>query len=394
MKIISINAGSSSLKFKLYNMDNEEVIAKGLFERIGLDGSFYTITYQGEKIKEEIELPNQKEAVTILLEKLLALNIITSLEEIDGIGHRIVASGEKYNTSVRITDEVVNDIDEIKNLAPLHNPEDVEVIRAFREVLPNIPMVAVFDTTFHKTLEEESYLYPIPYTWYEKYKIRKYGAHGTSYRYVVEQIEKELGRKDLKIIACHLGSGGSVCAIKDGKSIDTSMGFTPLAGIMMGTRSGDIDPSIIPYIMEKEGKNAGEIIDDLNHRSGLLGMSQVSSDARDIESAAFEGNHQAELAQNKYAKTVVSYIAEYYVELQGADVIIFTAGIGENSSVLRSKIIKRLSCLGIKIDEEKNQVRGEIRKISTEDSKVLVYVIPTDEELIIARDTVSLVQNG
>lgn len=394
MKIISVNAGSSSLKFRLYNMDNEELIVKGYFERIGLDGSFYTVTYNGEKIKEEIELPDQKVAVKILLEKLLALNIINSLDEIDGIGHRIVAGGEKYNTSVRITDEVVNDIDEIKDLAPLHNPDDVVVIKAFQEVLPQTPMVAVFDTTFHKTMKEESYLYPIPYSWYEKYKIRKYGAHGTSYRYVTEQIEKELGRKDLKIIACHLGSGGSVCAIKDGQSIDTSMGYTPLAGIMMGTRSGDIDPSIITHIMEKEGKNAGEIIDDLNHRSGLLGMSQISSDARDIEAAALEGNQQAQLTQAKYAKTVVSYIAEYYVELQGADVIIFTAGIGENSPVLRSKIIEKLSCLGIKIDEEKNQVRGEFRKISTDDSKVLVYVIPTDEEIVIARDTLSLVQNG
>ena len=393
MKIISINAGSSSLKFKLYNMDEEKVIAKGNFERIGLDGSFYTITFNGEKIKAEIDLPNQKEAVRVLIEKLIDLGIITSLEEIDGIGHRIVAGGDKYSSSVLITDEVIEYIDSIKNLAPLHNPEDVEVIRAFKEVVPNIPMVAVFDTSFHKTMEKENFLYPIPYSWYEKYQIRKYGAHGTSYRYIVKQIEKELGRTDLKIIGCHLGSGGSVCAIKDGKSIDTSMGFTPLAGIMMGTRSGDIDPSIIPYIMEKEGKNAGEIIDDLNHKSGLLGMSQISSDARDIEREALLGDPQAILTQEKYAKTVVSYISNYYVELEGADVIIFTAGIGENSPILRSKIINKLSCLGIKIDENLNQVKGEIRKISTDDSKVLVYVIPTDEELIIAKDTLSFVQN-
>lgn len=392
MKIISINAGSSSLKFKLYNMDNEELIAKGLFERIGIDGSFYTITYNGEKIKEEIELPDQTVAVSILLQKLIALNIINSLEEINGIGHRIVAGGNKYNTSVIITDEVINDIDEIKDLAPLHNPDDVVVIKAFKEVMPNTKMVAVFDTAFHKTMPEESYLYPVPYSWYEKYGIRKFGAHGTSYRYVLEQIEKELGRKDLKIIACHLGSGGSVTAIKDGKCIDTSMGFTPLAGIMMGTRSGDIDPSIIPFIMEKEGKNAGEIIDDLNHRSGLLGMSQISSDSRDIEQASLEGNQQAILTQEKYCKTVVSYISQYYVELNGADVIIFTAGIGENSSSTRAQIVEKLSCLGIKIDSSKNQVRGEIRKISTDDSKTLVYVIPTDEELVIARDTLSLVK--
>lgn len=393
MKIISINAGSSSLKFKLYNMDEEKVIAKGNFERIGLDGSFYTITFNGEKIKAEIDLPNQKEAVKVLIEKLIDLGIITSLEEIDGIGHRIVAGGDKYSSSVLITDEVIEYIDSIKNLAPLHNPEDVEVIRAFKEVVPNIPMVAVFDTSFHKTMEKENFLYPIPYSWYEKYQIRKYGAHGTSYRYIVKQIEKELGRTDLKIIGCHLGSGGSVCAIKDGKSIDTSMGFTPLAGIMMGTRSGDIDPSIIPYIMEKEGKNAGEIVDDLNKKSGLLGISEASPDWRDIQKGVSEGDEKCLLAEEKYIKRVIAYIAEYYVLLNKADVIVFTAGMGENSVTLRKQVIDKLSALGIKIDEEANNTSGEIRKISADDSSTLVYVIPTDEELMIAKDTLKLVQN-
>ena len=261
-------------------------------------------------------------------------------------------------------------------------------------MLPDVKMVAVFDTTFHKSMPKESYLYSVPYEWYEKYHVRKYGAHGTSYRYIASSVEKILGRDDAKIIACHLGSGGSVCAIENGKSIDTSMGFTPLAGIMMGTRSGDIDPSIIPYIMEKEGKNAGEVVDDLNNQSGLLGLSEISSDSRDIEEKAKENDEKAIIALDKYAKSVVAYISQYYCLLNGADIIVFTGGIGENSKIIRENIIKRLSCLGIELDQEKNDVRGEVRKISTDDSKTLVYVIPTNEELIIARDTLSLVNNG
>lgn len=391
MKIISVNAGSSTLKFSLLEMKDESVIASGLFERIGIDGSFYTIKFNKEKIKEEIDLPNQEVAVKVLLDKLIALNIINSLDEIEGVGHRVVSGAYKYKDSVVITDKVIEDIDEIKDLAPLHNPDDVLVMRAFKEVLPNTLMVAVFDTTFHQTLDPVSYLYPVPYDWYEKYHVRKYGAHGTSYRYLVSKIEELEGRKDLRIIACHLGGGCSVCAIKDGKSIDTSMGFTPLAGVMMGTRSGDIDPSIIPYIMEKEGKNALEVIDDLNHHSGLLGMSEVSSDSRDIEKGIDEGNEKCILTSEKYCRTVVSYIAQYYVLLGGVDVLVFTAGMGENSILTRQNIVEKLSCLGIKIDQEKNNFRGEIRKISTDDSKALVYVIPTDEELIIARDTVSFI---
>lgn len=391
MKIISVNAGSSSLKFKLFELREERVIASGLFERIGIDGSFYTIKFNSEQIKEEIELPNQEEAVKILLDRLISLNIIKSLEEIEGIGHRVVSGAFKYKDSVIINDEVIDNIDEIKDLAPLHNPDDVLVMRAFKANLPNTLMVAVFDTTFHQDLDPINYLYPVPYDWYKNYHVRKYGAHGTSYRYIVSKIEELLGKNDLKIIACHLGSGSSVCAIKDGKSIDTSMGFTPLAGVMMGTRSGDIDPAIIPYIMEKEGKNALEVIDDLNHASGLLGMSEISLDSRDIEQAVSEGNERAILTQEKFCRTVVNYIANYYVLLEGVDVIVFTAGIGENSAMVREKITDKLSCLGVKIDLEKNNFRGEIRKISTDDSKILVYVIPTDEELIIAKDVASFI---
>lgn len=391
MKIISVNAGSSTLKFSLLEMNDESVIASGLFERIGIDGSFYTIKFNNEKIKEEIDLPNQEVAVKVLLDKLIALNIINSLDEIEGVGHRVVSGAYKYKDSVVITDKVIDDIDEIKDFAPLHNPDDVLVMRAFKEVLPDTLMVAVFDTTFHQTLDPVSYLYPVPYDWYQNYYVRKYGAHGTSYRYLVSKIEELEGRKDLRIIACHLGGGGSVCAIKNGKSIDTSIGFTPLSGIMMGTRSGNIDPSIIPYIMEHEGKNALEVIDDLNHRSGLLGLSEVSSDARDIEKGIEEENEKCILAREKYCRTVVSYIAQYYVLLGGMDVLVFTAGIGENNIGIRENIVEKLSCLGIKMDKEKNNFRGEIRKINTSDSKALVYVIPTNEELIIARDTVSFI---
>ena len=393
MKIISINAGSSSLKFQLFNMDNETVIASGLFERIGIEGSFYTIKYNGEKITEEIELTNHTDAIKVLLDKLVALNIISSLDEIEGVGHRVVQGGDKYKESVIITDEVINDIESFKDLAPLHNPAGLLGINAVKEALPNVPMVAVFDTAFHQTMPKASYVYPVPYSWYSDYKVRKYGFHGTSHRYIALKTQEILGRDDLKIISCHLGSGGSITAIENGKSIDTTMGFTPLAGIMMGTRSGDIDPSIIPYVMEKEGKNAGEIVDDLNKKSGLLGISEASPDWRDIQKGVSEGDEKCLLAEEKYIKRVVAYIAQYYVLLNKADVIVFTAGMGENSVTLRKQVIDKLSALGIKLDEEANNTSGEIRKISADDSSTLVYVIPTDEELMIAKDTLKLVQN-
>lgn len=391
MKIMSINAGSSSLKFSLFNMDNEEVIASGLFERIGIEQSCYTIKYNGEKIKQEIDLPDHSVAVSILLEKLVDLGIIKSLDEINGVGHRVVSGGDRYSESILVTDKVVEDIVELKDYAPLHNPAHVLGINAFKKALPNVPMSVVFDTAFHQTMDPVSYLYPVPYSWYENYKVRKYGAHGTSHRYIALSIVEELKRDDLKIISCHLGNGGSISAIKDGKCVDTSMGFTPLAGIMMGTRSGDIDPSIIPFVMEKEGKNASEIIDDLNKKSGFLGISGVSSDSRDIEEGIANGNEQCKLAQDKYIRTVVDYIARYYVLLGGCDVLCFTAGIGENSISTRAAIVEKLACLGFKLDAEANDVRGKFRKISADDSSSLIYILPTDEELMIARDTLNLI---
>lgn len=391
MKIISINAGSSSLKFSLFNMDNETVIASGLFERIGIDGSRYTINFNGEKVTQEIELPTHVDAVNILLDKLTDLNIISSLDEINGVGHRIVQGKDVFKESVLVNDDVMEKLEAIKGFAPLHNPANMLGIEAFRKVLPEVPMVAVFDTSFHQTMDKATYLYPVPYSWYEDYGVRKYGAHGTSHRYIAETVKKLLGKEDFRLISCHIGNGGSITAIKDGKCVDTSMGFTPLAGIMMGTRSGDIDPSIIPYVMEKEGKNASEVIDDLNKRSGLFGMSEYSSDMRDVLERCDLQDEKAIVARDKYVRRVVDYIAQYYVLLGGADVIVFTAGVGENSIPVRRQICEELACLGVKIDLDLNNKRGEVVKISTADSKIDVYVIPTDEELMIARDTLSLI---
>ena len=391
MKIISINAGSSSLKFSLFDMNDESVIASGLFERIGIDGSNYTIKFNGEKITQEIELPTHVDAVNILLDKLTDLNIISSLDEIHGVGHRIVQGKDVFKESVLINDDVMEKLEAIKGFAPLHNPANMLGIEAFRKVLPNVPMVAVFDTAFHQTMDKTTYLYPVPYSWYEDYGVRKYGAHGTSHRYIAECVKKILGKDEFRLISCHIGNGGSITAIKDGKCIDTSMGFTPLAGIMMGTRSGDIDPSIIPYVMEQEGKNASEIIDDLNKRSGLFGMSEYSSDMRDILARCDEQDEKAIVARDKYVRRVVDYIAQYYVLLGGADIIVFTAGVGENSIPVRRQICEELACLGVKIDLDLNNKRGETIKISTDDSAIQVYVIPTDEELMIARDTLHLI---
>ena len=390
MKILSVNAGSSSLKFTLFEMNDESVIVSGLFDRIGIDNSFYKIKLNGETIKEEIDLPTHTEAVNVLLNKLIDLNIIKSYDEIKGVGHRILHGGEKYSESVIINDEVIESIKELIPLGPLHHPGEIAGIMALKEVLPDVPMVAVYDTAFHQTMSEEAYLYAVPYNWYTDYKVRKYGFHGTSHKYIAESVKKLLNKDKFNLISCHIGSGGSVCAIKDGKCIDTSMGFTPLAGIMMGTRSGDIDPSIIPYVMEKEGKNASEIVEDLNKKSGVLGLSQLCSDMRDLVSACDEGNPQAIIAKNKYVRRVVDYIAQYYVLLGGADIIVFTAGVGENNVAIRREICEKLSCLGVKIDLDLNNTRGEEVKISTDDSSILVYSIPTNEELMIARDTIRL----
>lgn len=392
MKIISINAGSSSLKFSLYNMDNEELIASGYFERVGIENSFYTIKYNGEKIREDVDMPDCKVAVEILLDRLVALGIIESIDEIQGVGHRIVSGGEKYTKSVIITDNVIQDLIDLKDFAPLHNPAHVLAIQAFRDVLPNVLMVAVFDTAFHQTMDKVSYLYPVPYEWYKKYGVRKYGAHGTSHRFISSFISEKLEQEELRMIVCHLGSGGSISAIKNGVCVDTSMGFTPLAGIMMGTRSGDVDPSIIPYVMEKEGLNASEVISALNKQSGFLGLSQKYSDVRDILQGIEDGDEQCKLALDKYVRTVVNYIASYYVELGGLDVLCFTAGVGENSIPTRKLIASKLECLGIKIDEDKNNVMGEFRDITGKGSKVKVFIVPTDEELMIARDTLALLR--
>ena len=378
--------------YSLFEMNTKECIASGYFERVGLDGSFYTIKYNGEKIREEVAMPNHTVAVEVLLERLISIGIISSLDEIDGIGHRLVHGGDKYKTSVMITDEVVEDLRKYSDLAPLHNPANILGIEAVRKALPNVPMVGVFDTAFHQTMEKKEYIYPVPYEWYTNYGVRKYGFHGTSHCYISKQIPRILGRDTYKAIICHLGSGGSISAVKDGKCVDTTMGFTPLAGIMMGTRSGDIDSSIIPYIMNKCDMTVDEVMNDLNKKSGFLGISGVGSDFRDIYAGVVAGNERCKLAFDKYVKTVVNYIAQYYVELGGCDILCFTAGLGENASEARLAIMEKLACLGVKVDLEKNQIRGEEVKLTTDDSSIICYSIPTNEELMIARDTVALVK--
>ncbi len=390
MKILSVNAGSSSLKFTLFEMPEEKELISGVFERIGIENSFYTIKLNGEKIKKEAVLANHTDAVKILTQELLDNNIVEDLSEIKAIGHRMVHGGEKYASSVLLTDEVIKTVEELSDLAPLHNPANLVGVRAFMEVIPDAVSVGVFDTAFHQTMEEDKFLYPVPYEWYEDYGVRKYGFHGTSHKYVSQKMAEILGKSDAKIITCHIGNGGSLAAVKDGKCIDTSMGFTPNAGIIMGSRSGDIDASLIPYVMKKSGMSISDIDTALNKKSGLLGISGVSSDSRDIEDGIKSGNSRCELAQKMYVDKIVNYIAMYYVELGGADAIVFTAGVGENSISTRKQIVEKLDCLGIKLDEERNNVRGKEALISSDDSKVLVYVIPTNEELMIATDTYNL----
>ncbi|WP_282173600.1 acetate kinase [Cytobacillus firmus] len=391
-KIIAINAGSSSLKFQLFDMPSEDVITKGLIERIGLDNAVFNISVNGEKIKEVTDIPDHAVAVKILLEKLTNLGIIKSLDEIEGIGHRVVHGGEAFNDSVVITDEVLTKIDELSELAPLHNPANITGIKAFQQVLPNVPAVAVFDTAFHQTMPESSFLYSLPYEYYEKYGIRKYGFHGTSHKYVSERAAEMLGRPldQLRLISCHLGNGASITAIEGGKSIDTSMGFTPLAGVTMGTRSGNLDPALIPFIMEKTGLNADEVLDVLNKKSGMLGVSGFSSDLRDIEIQAVEGNERAELALEVFANRIHKYIGSYASRMYGVDAIIFTAGIGENSDVIRERVLQGLEFMGVYWDPALNKVRGEEAFINYPHSPVKVMIIPTNEEVMIARDVVRL----
>ena len=390
MKILSVNAGSSSLKFTLFEMPEEKVLMSGVFERIGIDNSFYTIKLNGEKIRKEATLANHSNAVGFLTKELLENNVVESLSEIKGVGHRIVQGADKFDRTVVINDMVEDTISELSSLAPLHNPAAVVGIKAFREFMPDAVHTAVFDTAFHQTMAEETYLYALPYEWYTDYSVRKYGAHGTSHKYVSSRVNEILGRTDTKVIVCHLGNGGSISAVAGGKCVDTSMGFTPNAGIVMGSRCGDIDASIIPYIMNKTGMTPEDVDTAINKKSGLLGISGISSDSRDIEINAEEGNKRCILAQKMYARKVIDYIAKYYVLMGGADAICFTAGIGENSISTREAIINGLEVLGVKLDKEANNIRGEERLITTSDSKIPCYVIPTNEELMIARDTYDL----
>lgn len=389
-KTMAINAGSSSLKWKLYEMPQEETLASGIVERIGLKDSIFTIKYNnGSKYEDVLDIDNHEVAVELLLNKLDELNIVESIEEIEGVGHRVVAGGEIFSESALIDDEVIEQIDSLIELAPLHNPANLTGIKAFKKVLPDITSVAVFDTSFHQTMPAVNYMYSLPYEYYENFDARKYGAHGTSHQFVAERAAEMLGKPydELKIITLHLGNGASITAVENGESIDTSMGFTPLAGVTMGTRTGDIDASLIPYLMEKLGlTDVQDMIDIFNNESGLKGISGVSSDMRDLEAAEEEGNERAELALRIFEDRVRNYIGQYIVKMEGVDALVFTAGIGENAPQTRANIIKNLEFMGIKLDEEKNNVRGEERVISTDDSTAKVLLIPTDEELMIARD--------
>ena len=392
MKLLSVNAGSSSLKFTLFELPEKKELISGTFEKIGIGNSFYTIKLNGEKIKREVDLKDHGVAVNYLIEELTNNKIIDSLDDLDGIGHRVVHGGTYYNQSVIIDDKFMEVINSLIDLAPIHNPANITGIKAFRDALPNVPQIAVFDTAFHQTMEKTEYLYAVPYEWYEKYGVRKYGFHGTSHRYINKTISEYLGRDDLKVISCHLGNGSSLCAINAGKVVDTSMGFTPLTGLIMGTRSGDVDPSIIPFIMDKENKTCDQVLNDLNKKSGLLGISGVSSDSRDIEEGIENGNERCALANEMLCRKVANYIAMYNNMLGGADVITFTAGIGENSIETRKRIIELVESLGVKLDAEKNDVRGKFTLISSDDSKIPVYVVPTNEELMIAMDTYELIK--
>ncbi len=395
MKILVLNCGSSSLKYQLINMDTEEVIAKGTYERIG-EQSFLTHKVNGEKIRLDNPVKNHKEAIDFMVEQLLdpKYNTIKSLEEIDGIGHRVAQGADKFSSSVLIDEEVIRKIDECAALAPVHNKAAITGIRAAMEAMPGKPNVAVFDTVFHQTMPEKAFMYPIPNKFYEKYGIRKYGFHGTSHKYVSNRIAALLGKnvEDLKTVVCHLGQGASLCAVKGGKSVDTTMGLTPLGGIPMCARSGDLDPSVVTYLMKKENLTPDEAELMLNKEAGILGLSGVSADFRDIEAEAAKGNKRAELAIEAYAYKVAQYIASYIVSLEGLDTIVFTAGIGENQFNARRKICENLKCFGVEIDEEKNHEFRDEGRISTENSKVEVWVVPTNEELMIARDTKDIIK--
>ena len=397
MKTLVINCGSSSLKYQLIDMATEDCMVQGLVERIGIEGSILTQKVEGkDKYVINSDIKDHKEAIRLVLEALVdpVHGVIKSMDEISAVGHRVVHGGEKYSDSVLINDEVLQSIKDCIVLAPLHNPPNVIGIEACKELMPNTPMVAVFDTAFHQTMPKHAYICPLPYELYEKYGVRKYGFHGTSHKYVSNKVVEAMGKdiRDLKIITCHLGNGCSLAAVKNGKSIDTSMGFTPLAGVMMGTRSGSIDPSVISFLIEQHGYTIEEIDELLNKKSGVLGIPGVSSDFRDVLAAGEAGNERAKLALEIFYYKVRTQIAAYAGAMGGVDVIVFTAGIGENSSITRREILRGLEFFGFTINDEKNELRGHIQEISNEDSKVKVYVVPTNEELMIARDTAKLVK--
>jgi acetate kinase len=389
MKIMAVNAGSSSIKFQLLEMPAEKQITSGIVERIGSEEALFTIKYNGEKFVETLPIKDHAVGVELILEGLVKHNVISNINDIEGVGHRVVQGGEFFKDSTIITDEVLEKIIDLGEMAPLHNPANATGIKAFRKVLPHVTQVAVFDTVFHQTMQKDAYLYGTPYEWYTQYGIRKYGFHGTSHQYVSEKANHLMGSTQTKVVVCHIGNGASLSAVKNGHCVETSMGFTPLEGFPMGTRSGSIDPAITAYMANKLNKSAQDITDILNKKSGYLGISGLSNDARDIEAAIEKGNERARLAFDIQAKQIADYIGSYYVYMGGLDAICFTAGIGENSPVLRQMIIDRLAVLGVELNKDLNKLRGE-RLISTENSKVKVFIIPTDEEVMIARDTMRL----
>lgn len=392
MKILSVNAGSSSLKFTLFEMPEEKEIISGVFERIGEETSLYSIKINGEKIKKDCVLKNHEEAVKILTEELINYNVVKDLHEIGGVGHRVVHGGDKYADSVIITEDVTNTIRNLFHLAPLHNPSNLMGIEAFQEFIPDTKEVAVFDTGFHQTMPKENYMYAAPYEWYEKYGVRRYAYHGISHQYITEYMQNYLGKKDVNLITCHLGGGCSMYSIKDGKCFDTSMSFSTNSGLIMGTRSGDIDAFIIPYVMKESGMTMEEVLDSLNKKGGLLGVSGISNDSRDIEEGVESGNERCILAQELFTNRIVGYIGKLAIFMDKIDAICFTGGIGENSSMTRKDIINKLSKLGIVLDEEANNTRGKFTLITKAESKIPCYIVPTNEELMIAKDTYNLVK--
>lgn len=397
MKILCVNAGSSSLKFQLVEMPEEKLIISGYIEKIGQKDSFWTTKINGEKIRGEKYLKNHKEAASVLIDELLKHKAVENLDEIKGVGHRVLHGGEKYSDSVIITDEAIQDIKDLTKLGPLHHPGNLAGIEAMQKALPGVPMVAVYDTAFHQTMPRVNYMYPVPMEWYTKYGVRKYGFHGTSHKYITLKMKEKLGKDDVNLIICHIGSGASISAIKEGKCYDTSMGITPLDGLMMGTRSGAIDPSILEYVSKESGESLEDITNDLNKKSGLLGIAGFS-DSRDVENARENGSEDAALALDMYNDRIAKYIAEYYIKLNGkVDAIVFTAGVGENGIAAREEILERLNALGIMIDKEKNSSIASYKSqnegiISSNESSVPVYVLPTNEEIMIIKDTYNLVK--